>query len=101
MQPVEIRIEALKAAAPYCRPKLAAVVQRSVGEGKGHAEWLEELKGYVEQEELEHDDHQGLIIEGTAVNGEDPGEPPDEPDGAEGGDAGPNQDGPVWKPQSK
>jgi hypothetical protein len=100
-QPVEVRIEALKAAAPFCRPKLAAVVQRNVGEGKSHTEWLEELRGYVEQEELEHDDHQGPTIEGTAVNGKDPGEPPDEPDGAGGRDAGPDQDGPVWKSQSK
>ncbi len=50
-QPVEIRIECLKAAAPFCRPKLQAVVQRNVGDGQGHAEWLKELKGYVEQEE--------------------------------------------------
>ncbi len=33
VQPVQIRIEVLKAAAPFVRPKLAAVVQRNVGEG--------------------------------------------------------------------
>ena len=59
VQPVEIRIECLKAAAPFCRPKLQAVVQRNVGEGMGHAEWLKELKGYVEQEENADDDYQG------------------------------------------
>ena len=50
-QPVEIRLEALKAAAPYCRPKLAAVVQRNVGEGKSHAEWLAELAKAVDGHE--------------------------------------------------
>ena len=100
-QPVEVRIECLKAAAPYCRPKLAAVVQRSVGDGQSHAEWLEELKGYVEQEELGHDDHQGPTIEGTAVNGEDPGEPPCGPDGGIEGEAEPDQRGPFRNPQSR
>ncbi len=101
VQPVEIRIECLKAAAPFCRPKLAAVVQRNVGDGQSHAEWLAELRDYVDHEEKADDDHQGPIIEGTAVNGEDPGEPPCGPDPAGEDDAGPDQDGPVWKPQSK
>ncbi len=98
---VEIRFECLKAAAPYYRPKLQAVVQRNVGGDKTHAEWLEELKGYVEQEELGHDDHQGPTIEGTAVNGEDPGEPPCGPDGGIEGEAEPDQRGPFRNPQSR
>ncbi len=98
---VATRVDCLKAAAPFCRPKLAAVVQRNVGDGQSHAEWLAELRDYVDHEEKADDDHQGPIIEGTAVNGEDPGEPPCGLDPAGEDDAGPDQDGPVWKPQSK
>ena len=52
-QPVEVRIECLKAAAPYCRPKLAAVVQRNVGDGKSHAEWLKEIRDEIDGEDKE------------------------------------------------
>ena len=52
-QPVEIRIECLKAAAPFCRPKLAAVVQRNVGDGQSHAEWLAELAEEVDGQEVQ------------------------------------------------
>ncbi len=55
-QPVEIRIECLKAAAPFCRPKLQAVVQRNVGDGQSHAEWLKELREYVDNAEDEEPD---------------------------------------------
>ena len=60
-EPVQVRIECLKAAAPFVRPKLAAVVQRNVGDGQSHAEWLEELKGYVEQEERGGDGDEGPV----------------------------------------
>ncbi len=50
-QPVEIRIECLKAAAPFVRPKLAAVVQRNVGDGQSHAEWLEEIRDEIDGED--------------------------------------------------
>jgi hypothetical protein len=36
-------------AAPFCRPKLQAVVQRNVGEGQSHAEWLEELAKEIDE----------------------------------------------------
>ena len=94
------RVDCLKAAAPFCRPKLQAILAKS-DSGQGHAEWLKELKGYVEQEENADDDHQGPAIEGTAVNGEDPGEPPDEPDGGIEGEVEPDQRGPVRNPQSR
>ncbi len=79
-QPVEIRIECLKAAAPFVRPKLAAVVQRNVGDGQSHAEWLEELKGYVEAEERESDGEDGPVVERVTVNGDDPGQLATEPE---------------------
>ena len=52
-QPVEIRIECLKAAAPFCRPKLAAIVQRSVGDGQRHVEWLKEIRDEIDGEDEE------------------------------------------------
>ncbi len=53
VQPVEIRIECLKAAAPFCRPKLAAVVQRNVGDGQSHVEWLKEIRDEIDGEDEE------------------------------------------------
>jgi hypothetical protein len=36
-------------AAPFCRPKLPAVVQRNAAEGKSHADWLAELAKEVDE----------------------------------------------------
>ncbi len=52
-QPVEIRIECLKAAAPFVRPKLQAVVQRNAGDGQSHAEWLKEIRDEIDGEDEE------------------------------------------------
>ncbi len=54
-QAVEIRIECLKAAAPFVRPKLQAVVQRNVGDGQSHAEWLKEIRDEIDGEDEEAD----------------------------------------------
>ena len=54
-QPVQVRVECLKAAAPYYRPKLAAVVQRNVGDGQSHAEWLKEIRDEIDGEDEEAD----------------------------------------------
>ena len=56
--PTEIRIQCLTAAAPYCKPKLQAIVAKLQGGTKSHAEWLRELK-----EEMEEGDNE--IIEGN------------------------------------
>ena len=100
-QPVEIRIECLKAAAPFCRPKLAAVVQRNVSEGKSHVEWLEELKGYVEGEERESDGEDGPVVERVTVNGDDPGQLATEPEEQGDGEDAPDQVESIWKPQGR
>ncbi len=81
-------------AAPFCRPKLQAVVQRSVGEGKSHAEWLKELRDYVDNEE-DADGDEELVIEHITANGNDPRHLPAEPDEPKNGEDVPNQTGPV------
>ncbi len=55
---MEIRIQCLTAAAPYCRPKLQAIIAKLQGGTKSHADWLRELK-----EEMEDGDNE--IIEGN------------------------------------
>ena len=40
-------------AAPFCRPKLAAVVQRNVGDGQSHVEWLKEIRDEIDGEDEE------------------------------------------------
>ena len=46
---MEIRIQCLTAAAPYCRPKLQAIIAKiQGGGGKSHAEWLAELREEME-----------------------------------------------------
>ena len=75
--PTAVRVDCLKAAAPFLRPKLQAILARS-DSGKGHVEWLKELREYVDTEERE----EGPVIDVTP-NGEDheeeledePGEP--------------------------
>ncbi len=57
-QPMDVRIQCLTAAAPYCRPKLQAIIAKIQGGTKSHADWLRELK-----EELEGGDNE--IIEGN------------------------------------
>ena len=47
-QPVDVRIQCLVAAAPYCKPKLQAIVAKLQGGTKSHAEWLIELKEEME-----------------------------------------------------
>ncbi len=47
------RVDCLKAAAPFCRPKLQAVMQRNAGEGKSHAEWLKELAEEIDGQEVD------------------------------------------------
>ncbi len=56
--PIETRIQCLTAAAPYCKPKLQAIVAKLQGGTKSHADWLRELK-----EEMEDGDNE--IIEGN------------------------------------
>ncbi len=55
VQPVQIRIEALKAAAPFVRPKLAAVVQKNTSDGQSHAEWLKEIRDEIDGGDEEAD----------------------------------------------
>ncbi len=42
--PIEIRIQCLTAAAPYCRPKLQAIIAKLQGGEKSQADWVRELK---------------------------------------------------------
>ena len=42
--PIDIRIQCLTAAAPYCRPKLQAIFAALKDAGKSHAEWLLEVQ---------------------------------------------------------
>ncbi len=57
---MEIRIQCLTAAAPYCRPKLQAIIAKLTGDTKSHAEWLRDLK-----DEIDGADGDGGIIEGS------------------------------------
>ncbi len=59
--PIEIRIQCLTAAAPYCKPKLQAIVAKLQGGTKSHADWLRELK-----EELEDGDNENIEGNGKA-----------------------------------
>ena len=58
--PMDVRLQALAGAAPYCRPKLQAIIAKVTGGTKSHAEWLKELK-----EEMEGGGSE--IIEGKAT----------------------------------
>ena len=47
--PIDTRIQCLTAAAPYCRPKLQAIIAKiQGGGGKSHAEWLLDLKEEID-----------------------------------------------------
>ncbi len=46
--PIEIRIQCLTAAAPYCKPKLQAIIAKVMDAGKSHAEWLMDLKEEID-----------------------------------------------------
>ncbi len=57
---MEIRIQCLTNAAPYCRPKLQAIIAKLQGGEKTHADWVRELK-----EEIDSGDGDSGIIEGN------------------------------------
>ncbi len=57
--PMDVRLQALAGAAPYCRPKLQAIIAKVTGGTKSHADWLKDLK-----EEMEGGGSE--IIEGKA-----------------------------------
>ncbi len=59
-QPMDIRIQCLTAAAPYCRPKLQAVIAKLAGSTKSQADWVREMK-----EEIDGGDGDSGIIEGN------------------------------------
>lgn len=45
---MDVRLQCLTNAAPYCRPKLQAIIAKIQDGGKTHAEWLMELKEEIE-----------------------------------------------------
>ena len=47
-QPLDIRIQCLTAAAPYCRPKLQAIIAKLQGGEKSQADWVRELKEEID-----------------------------------------------------
>ncbi len=47
-QPMDIRIQCLTAAAPYCRPKLQAIIAKLSGATKSQAEWVREMKEEID-----------------------------------------------------
>ncbi len=47
-QPIDIRIQCLTAAAPYCRPKLQAVIAKLAGSTKSQADWVREMKEEID-----------------------------------------------------
>ncbi len=47
-QPIDIRIQCVTAAAPYCRPKLQAIIAKLSGSTKTHADWVRELKEEID-----------------------------------------------------
>ena len=47
-QPMDIRIQCLTAAAPYCRPKLQAIIAKLAGATKSQAEWVREMKEEID-----------------------------------------------------
>ncbi len=59
-QPMDIRIQCLTAAAPYCRPKLRAIIAKLSGATKSQADWVREMK-----EEIDSGDGDSGIIEGN------------------------------------
>ncbi len=46
--PIEIRIQCLTNAAPYCRPKLQAIIAKLAGSTKSHADWVREMKEEID-----------------------------------------------------
>ncbi len=60
---MDVRIQCLTAAAPYCRPKLQAIIAKMMDAGKSHAEWLAELK-----EEIEGTDSEVIEGQPTKLN---------------------------------
>ncbi len=46
--PMDVRLQCLTNAAPYCRPKLQAIIAKIQDGGKTHAEWLIDLKEEIE-----------------------------------------------------
>ncbi len=61
--PMDVRLQCLTAAAPYCRPKLQAIIAKLQGGQKTHAEWLLEMK-----EEIEGTGSEVIERESTEVN---------------------------------
>ncbi len=47
-QPMDIRIQCLTAAAPYCRPKLQAIIAKLAGATKSQADWVREMKEEID-----------------------------------------------------
>ncbi len=47
-QPMDIRIQCLTAAAPYCRPKLQAIIAKLAGATKSQADWVREMKDEID-----------------------------------------------------
>ncbi len=58
--PIETRIQCLTNAAPYCRPKLQAIIAKVMDAGKSHADWVREMK-----EEIDATDGDSGINEGN------------------------------------
>ncbi len=46
--PIEIRIQCLTAAAPYCRPKLQAIIAKLAGATKSQADWVREMNEEID-----------------------------------------------------
>ena len=46
--PMDIRIQCLTAAAPYCRPKLQAIIAKLAGATKSQADWVREMKDEID-----------------------------------------------------
>ncbi len=58
--PMDVRLQCLTGAAPYCRPKLQAIIAKLTGDTKSHAEWLRDLK-----DEIDGAEGDSGIIEGN------------------------------------
>ncbi len=48
LQPMDVRIQCLTAAAPYCRPKLQAIIAKLAGATKSQADWVREMKEEID-----------------------------------------------------
>ncbi len=46
--PMDVRLQCLTAAAPYCRPKLQAIIAKLAGATKSQAEWVREMKEEID-----------------------------------------------------